>query len=80
MAETESRALIVDLKETAVATGSACTSADVEPSHVITAMHDEQRAHSSVRISVGRANDADQINEATKRISKAAEQLRKFSL
>ncbi|MEF8795163.1 MAG: cysteine desulfurase family protein [Salinivenus sp.] len=43
----ESRALIVDLKETAIATGSACTSADVEPSHVITAMYDDQRAHSS---------------------------------
>ncbi|MEF8817510.1 hypothetical protein [Salinibacter sp.] len=41
----------MDLKETAVATGSACTFADVEPSHVITGMHDEQRAHSS------RAND-----------------------
>ena len=76
----ESRALIVDLKETAIATGSACTSADVEPSHVITAMHDEQRAHSSIRISVGRANDSDQIEEAARRIKDAAEELRSFSL
>jgi len=76
----ESRALIVDLKETAVATGSACTSADVEPSHVITAMHDEQRAHSSIRISVGRANDADPIDEAARRIADAVEQLRAFAL
>jgi cysteine desulfurase len=76
----ESRALIVDLKETAIATGSACTSADVEPSHVITAMHNEQRAHSSVRISVGRANDAEQIDEAAQRIADAAESLQAFSL
>jgi cysteine desulfurase len=76
----ESRALIVDLKETAIATGSACTSADVEPSHVITAMHDEQRAHSSVRISVGRANEEEEIDEAAKRIVNAADQLRAFSL
>jgi cysteine desulfurase len=76
----ESRALIVDLKETAIATGSACTSADVEPSHVITAMHDDQRAHSSIRISVGRANDSDQIEEAARRIKDAAEELRSFSL
>ena len=76
----ESRALIVDLKETAIATGSACTSADVEPSHVITAMHDEQRAHSSVRISVGRANEEEEIDEAAKRIANAADQLRAFSL
>jgi cysteine desulfurase len=76
----ESRALIVDLKETAIATGSACTSADVEPSHVITAMHDEQRAHSSVRVSVGRANEEEEIDEAAQRIADAAEQLRAFAL
>ena len=37
--------------------------------HVITTMHDEKRAHSSIRISVGRANDANQITEATWRIA-----------
>lgn len=76
----ESRALIVDLKDVAVATGSACTSADVEPSHVITAMHDAQRAHSSIRISVGRANDAGQVEEAAQRIIDAVGQLRAFAL
>ncbi|WP_263819337.1 cysteine desulfurase family protein [Salinibacter sp.] len=76
----ESRALIVDLKETAIATGSACTSADVEPSHVIAAMYDDQRAHSSVRISVGRANEDEQIARAAQRIADAAEQLRAFAL
>lgn len=76
----ESRALIVDLKETAVATGSACTSADVEPSHVIASMYDEQRAHSSIRISVGRTNERGQIDEATRRIADAAEGLRMFSM
>lgn len=74
----ESRALIVDLKETAIATGSACTSADVEPSHVITAMRDEQRAHSSIRISVGRTNDTDQITRAARRIADSVGQLRAF--
>ena len=72
--------MIVDLKETAVATGSACTSADVEPSHVISAMHDEQRAHSSIRISVGRSHTSDEIAEATRRIAKAADSLRAFAL
>ena len=76
----ESRALIVDLKETAVATGSACTSADVEPSHVITAMHDAQRAHSSIRISLGRGNDAEDVEKAARRIARAAESLRAFAL
>ena len=59
---------------------AAYTSADVEPSHVITAMHDEQRAHSSIRISVGRANDEEQIDKAARRIASAAEQLRAFAL
>jgi cysteine desulfurase len=68
------------LEETAIATGSVCTSADVEPSHVITAMHDEQRAHSSIRISVGRANEVEQIDKASRRIAEAAEQLRAFAM
>ena len=76
----ESRALVVDLKDVAVATGSACTSAHVEPSHVITAMHDEARAHRSIRISVGCGNTDEQIDAAVERIAGAAEQLRTFAL
>ena len=76
----ESRALIAGLTETAVASGSACTSADVKPSHVIAGMHDEQRAHSSIRISVGRSNDDDQVRRAVSEIVQAVEQLRKLAL
>ena len=51
----ESRAFIAGLKELAIATGSACTSASVEPSHVITALgFGEQRAHGSLRFGLGR--------------------------
>jgi hypothetical protein len=39
----------------------------------MTAMHDEQRAHSSVRISVGWANGDEQIEKAAQRIADAAE-------
>lgn len=38
------------------------------------------RAHSSVRISVGRTNEAEEIDEAAQRIADAAEQLRAFAL
>ena len=68
------------LTETAVASGSACTSADVKPSHVITAMHDEQRAHSSIWISVGRSNDGGQTRRAVSEIARAVRQLRKLAL
>lgn len=58
----ESRAFITGLKDLAIATGSACTSASVEPSHVIMALgFGEQRAHSSLRFGLGRSNDRDQV-------------------
>lgn len=59
----ESRALIVKLKNVAIATGSACTSDKVEPSHVISALgFGEQRAHNAIRISVGRSNEDHQLD------------------
>lgn len=68
----DSRALLVKLKHVAaLSTGSACTSMDVEPSHVILAMgYDENRAHSSVRFGLGRSTQSradlpiDQIAES----------------
>lgn len=68
----ESRALIVQLKEVAIATGSACTTASVDPSHVIVSLgFGAERAHSSIRISVGRLNSRQQVNEATYSLIKA---------
>ena len=78
----ESRALVVELKDSvALATGSACTSASVEPSHVIEALgFGEERAHHAVRLSVGRANTDGDIEEAVERIADAVESLRAFSV
>ena len=78
----ESRALVVELKDSvALATGSACTSASVEPSHVIEALgYGEERAHHAVRLSVGRANNDKEIDEALERIARAVETLRLFSV
>ena len=58
----ESRAFIAGLKDLAVATGSACTSASVAPSHVILALgFGEERAHCSLRFGLGRSNNAEQV-------------------
>jgi cysteine desulfurase len=58
----ESRAFITGLKDLAIATGSACTSASVEPSHVIAALgFGEARAHGSLRFGLGRGNDGEQV-------------------
>jgi cysteine desulfurase len=62
----ESKSLVVQLKDIAISTGSACTSAKVEPSHVIMALgFGEERAHSAVRVGVGRENAEAEITAAT---------------
>jgi len=76
---TESRALIVQLKEVAIATGSACTTASVDPSHVIIALgFSPKRAHSSIRISVGRINTLSQIVKACEELIFALKKLENF--
>jgi len=63
----ESRSLVVKLKhDVALSTGSACTTAKVEPSHVILALgYGEERAHSSVRFGIGRSNVIKEIDFVT---------------
>jgi cysteine desulfurase len=61
----EADALISDLKEVAVSTGSACSSAKPETSHVLRALGcDPARARSSVRIGLGRFTTAEEIEVA----------------
>ena len=77
----ESRALIVKLKEVALATGSACTSAKVEPSHVIKALgFGNQRAHNAIRISFGRGNTQKEIEDSINFLVTNMKKLRAFSL
>jgi cysteine desulfurase len=55
-------ALLVGLKEVAVASGSACTSADPRPSHVLLAMgRSKELANASIRFSLGRTNTAHDV-------------------
>jgi cysteine desulfurase len=62
----EADALISDLKQVAVSTGSACSSAKPETSHVLRALGcDETRARSSIRVGLGRFTTAEEIEVAT---------------
>lgn len=65
----------------AIASGSACTSERVEPSHVLMAMfNDREIADTTVRISYGWFNTEAEVLEAAEIIAKAAETIRSFSL
>lgn len=69
----ESKSLVVQLKKIAISTGSACTSATVEPSYVINALgFGEDRAHHAIRIGLGRENSEQQLIEAVSSIITAS--------
>lgn len=73
----ESRALVVQIKhEVALSTGSACTTAKVEPSHVILALgYGEERAHSSIRFGLGRENIINHIDAVISYLNQAVSTL-----
>ena len=77
----EGKAIINSVsKEIAISAGSACTAKNVEASHVILALgHDEDRAHSSIRIGLGRFNSEEEIEYCTKKILKVVPALKNIS-
>ena len=77
----ESKSLVVQLKDVAIATGSACTTATVEPSHVILALgFGEDRAHSAIRIGLGRDNTEQDLQYAVQVIANSAARIGRMSL
>lgn len=78
--EGESIQLKLDNDGIAVSTGSACSSGTLEPSHVIAAMNvDPEEAHSSIRFSLGKSSNREDLDYTVERIKKIVEQLRSFS-
>src|SRR5215218_2976419 len=58
--------LNLDMAGIAASAGSACTTGNSQPSHVLKAMdYSDERCRTSIRLTVGRCNDADQIEEAS---------------
>jgi cysteine desulfurase len=76
----EGEALMMAIKDVAVSSGSACTSASLEPSYVLRALGiGEEAAHSSIRFGLGRFNSDDEVDYVADLVVKQVEKLRAMS-
>ena len=76
----EGEGLMMGIKDVAVSSGSACTSASLEPSYVLRALGvGDELAHSSIRFGVGRFNTADEVDFVADLVVREVSRLREMS-
>ncbi len=76
----EGESLIMGIKDVAVSSGSACTSASLEPSYVLRALgRSDELAHSSIRFTIGRFTTEEEIDYAVKLLRAKIGKLRELS-
>jgi cysteine desulfurase len=76
----EGESLLMGISDVAVSSGSACTSATLEPSYVIRALGtDEELAHSSIRFGLGRFNTEEEVDYVSERVAREVKRLREMS-
>jgi cysteine desulfurase len=76
----EGESLIMALRDMAVSSGSACTSASLEPSYVLRALgREDELAHSSIRFSIGRFTTQDEVDYVVAKVRREVERLRGLS-
>jgi len=76
----EGEALMIAMKDVAVSSGSACTSASLEPSYVLRAMGvPDDMAHASIRFGLGRFNTEEEVDHVARLVVEKARRLREMS-
>jgi cysteine desulfurase len=76
----EGESLLMGIKDVAVSSGSACTSATLEPSYVLKALGvGEDLAHTSIRFGLGRFNTQEEVDYVADRVIEAVQRLRELS-
>lgn len=76
----EGESLLMAMKEVAVSSGSACTSATLEPSYVLMALGvGEELAHSSIRFGLGRGNTEEEVDFVVEKVVERVKRLREMS-
>ena len=80
LAYVEGESMIMAIRDLAVSSGSACTSASLEPSYVLRALgRDDELAHSSIRFSIGRFTTEEEVDYAIKLVHQKVGKLREMS-
>jgi cysteine desulfurase len=76
----EGESLLMAMKDVALSSGSACTSATLEPSYVLRAMGvEEELAHSSLRFGLGRGNTEEEVDFVVEKLAERVQRLREMS-